>query len=812
MAEPLRTTGHGRETTDTFSRDVLDFPAIVELLRGFLSGPISLPRLATLAPWTDLEAIRRDLALAGEAREFLRQNSRPGFGALRDPRPSLAKLSIEGESCAGLEILAVLEIARAACDLRPLCARSPLVRLDELARGLPDFRTLVKELDGKILPDGSLDSSASPELKRLRNAIERMRQDLQARLEKLVERLGRDRVLQDAVVTLRNERFVIPVRAEEKGRVAGVVHGASSSGATVFVEPLETLPLNNELVELHEREFAEVQRILAEFSAKLRARAAELRAATEILSELDLAFAKAEFARAYDCCLPEFDRRPGLVLKDARHPVLEKALRARGRKPVPLTVELTAPKTLMLISGPNTGGKTVALKTVGVAVLMGQAGLPVAASEARLPVFERVLADIGDQQSMQANLSTFSAHVVNIQAMVEVAGENDLVLLDELGASTEPNEGAALAVAILEDFRQKGALTIVTTHYARLKAYAAETPEAVNAAMEFDEATLEPTYRLLMGLPGKSSGLDTARRLGLEAAIVERARGLLDRADAEAASLVASLHEQRAEFEKQIEALTHERKELAAERAALAKEFDQERRARLRELDARLEETLRQFEEKGQKALEEIRAREESAKAARRVERKAAELAGEAREQWNAQVLETLGAPEAEEERSIELPPAVGDRVRVRDLSTPGTVIALLGKDQLELEVGRLRMRVPKSEVRVLAARKDAAAPAVAAVSDHRAAMRTSPLHSDAPAEINVIGSTAEEARERVDKFLDEAYVAGRFRLRIIHGHGKGILKKTLHEMFASHPHVEKFYPAPLDEGGAGATIVELKM
>jgi DNA mismatch repair protein MutS2 len=499
-------------------------------------------------------------------------------------------------------------------------------------------------------------------------------------------------------------------------------------------------------------------------------------------------------------------------LCDVRHPLLERTLRAQKRNSVPLTVELAVPKTLMVVSGPNTGGKTVAVKTVGLAVLMAQAGLPVLAEEARLPRFGKVLADIGDQQSIEANLSTFSAHVTNIEGMAQAADHHDLVLLDELGASTEPNEGAALAVAILEHFRARGAMTFVTTHHSRLKAYAAGTPEAVNAAMEFDEATLQPTYRLLMGLPGKSSALEIAERLGLEPSIVAAARGLLDPADAEAATLLAQLHELKSEFERARARLHEEQKELEARRVEWEEKFHQERRAKLKELDARLEETLRQFAKKWQETVAELRRQLEAAKVGKRVERKGAALGQELREEWNAQVLETLGATASDEPVVVDTPPAVGDRVRVANLSTPGKVLALLDDGQLEVEVGRLRMRLGSEDVRVLApggepppARRWAPAAATARPAGESSS-------EEPPIEINVIGATAEEARERVDKFLDRAFVDGRFRLRVVHGHGKGILRKALHEMFTTHPHVEKFYPAAPHEGGTGATIVELKI
>ena len=794
-----------RKTEDRFSQEVLEFPAVLELLGGYLSGPLSAPILDAVEPHTRLDAIRRLLEQAKEAREYLRESPRPSLGSLRDPRPLLEKLRIEGAALAALEILALTELARAALETQRLLSKCPLARLEEWARSLADFRDLVTELEGRIHPDGSVDSSASPELARIRRAIERLRVEVQAVLERLLRHLSREGVLQDAVVTLRNDRFVIPVRAEEKRRVQGVVHGASSSGATVFLEPMETLPLNNELVELQDREFAEIQRILGEFSRKLRERRDDLTRATEILSELDLAFAKAEFARQYDACIPEFGSERALALQDVRHPLLEKTLRAQGKSPVPLSIELKPPKIMMIVSGPNTGGKTVALKTLGSAVLMAQAGIPVPAAEFKLPVFRRVLADIGDQQSIEANLSTFSAHVQNIQRMAEVAGEKDMVLMDELGTSTEPNEGAALAVAILEHFRERGSMTLVTTHHSRLKAYAAETPEALNAAMEFDELTLQPTYRLLSGLPGKSSALDIAQRLGLETSIVEKARTLLHPADAEAAALIAGLHQQREELERQSGELDRQRSDQEVRQRELENRLEAEHRQKLKDLDARLEQTLRANEKRWEGVVDQLRAQLEAAKGpkpSKGLERKMAALKRDVREEWNTQVLEAIGsgAP-ATVEPAADRPLAVGDHVQVANLSSPGTVMAFPDDEQVDIAVGHLHMRLERNEVRrIVHGGTGAAMPAMAARRG-----------DEAPAELNVIGDTAELARERVDKFLDEAYMAARFRLRVIHGFGKGILRKTLHEMFTSHPHVEKFYLAPPQEGGAGATIVELK-
>jgi DNA mismatch repair protein MutS2 len=804
---------HARLELDAFSRETLEFPAVVALLARRLSGSLAASLLDRIEPGTDLEAIRREHALVAEAIEFLRAESRPSFAEVGDPRAILEGLRVEGQTLTAAEILTLLALVGAVSEVRAIFAKTDLPLFADLARALTDFSAISKALEGKILPDGTLDSSASPELKRLRHAIVETRAEIQRSLEKLLRRLETAGALQDVVVTLRNDRFVLPVKVEEKRRVEGVVHGASASGATVFVEPLETLPLNNELVELQEREAAEVLRILARWSAMFRERLPELVAAVETLSRLDLAFAKAEFGRAYDACLPVFEKRRAVHLRDARHPLLEAALAAKGRRSVPVTVELSEPKTLMIISGPNTGGKTVTLKTVGLAALMAQAGMPVLASEARLPVFGRVLADIGDQQSIEASLSTFSAHVANIQAMAAAAGPNDLVLLDELGASTDPNEGAALAIAVLEHFRRQGSMSMATTHHSRLKAYATETAEAANAAMEFDEATFEPTYRLLIGLPGKSSGIEIAERLGLEPSIVREARGLLHPADLEAATLVAALHAQRTELEKQLAELAGNRQALDEERARLSKTAARERHAKLAELDKRLEETIRELSKRWEQAVRSMR---ESAlpaerKKAERIERQASALASSTRENWNAEVLEALGAATDEDNAPIKAL-AAGDKVRVANLSTPGTVIAVAA-DEVEVEVGRLRMRIPRSELRLAAPRRTDALCQPAVGARHGVPLRDATEESTevAAAEINVIGATAEEARERVDKFLDESYLAGRYRLRVVHGHGKGILKKALHEMFASHPHVEKFYPAPSREGGTGATIVELK-
>ena len=563
-------------TSSRFSLATLEFDAVLDIVAAFLSGPIGRERFEELAPTTDVERIRQDLARVGEALRYAAEGSRPALGALVDPRAVFDKLAVAGLSCESLEILALTEMAACAQGLRHAFESYPL--LDALASRLADFRDLLRDLEGKIAPDGSVDSSASPELGRVRRAIERLRSEIQVTIQRLLARLTRAGVLQDTLVTVRNELLVIPVRAEEKRRVEGVVHGMSASGATLYLEPLETVPLNNELVEMEDRELAEVRRVLGEMTDRLRARFPDLKAAATILAEIDLIFAKAAFARDYDCCLPELVPGGGMELGDARHPLLEKALRAQKRRPMPLTLALDASQKVLVISGPNTGGKTVVLKTIGVAALMAQAGLPVPAVVARLPVFGCVLADIGDLQSIEASLSTFSAHVSNLRSMAEAAGPGDLVLADELGGSTDPEEGAALAIAVLEHFRARGATAVVTTHQSRLKAYAAETPGALNAAMEFDDHTLQSTYRLLVGLPGKSCGLAVAEHLGLPLSIIQRARELVAPEEREMSALVETLHRERGEVERKLQQSERARQELEARRQQLEEQYQAERK------------------------------------------------------------------------------------------------------------------------------------------------------------------------------------------------------------------------------------------
>ncbi len=577
------------------AEDILEFDRLRDLLRRQTTCAPGRRAVDALSFSQDRSALDAAFALIAEAVSYLVDGSEMGFGSLADPGRWLAELEAPVAVLTPPMLLDAASLADTAAMLRDTFRESARTQSGPTARQFPllsarassvaDLRPLAAAIRRAVLPNGEISDDASPELKRIRASMGRTRETIQKTLEQMLR--ARAGNAGEDYVTLRNDRFVIPVRAAERRQVQGVVHAASATGQTVFVEPFETVEHNNRLVQLAEDEAAEITRILAELTERLRANLGPLRFAVETIAELDSIFARARFAREFDCTLPQFTNEnsrapsspdqnaldqpslelPSLELKDARHPVLADTLRAHGRSVVPMTLALGGTKTVLVISGPNTGGKTVALKTVGLAVLSAQSGIPVAAETARLPLVDRVLVDIGDEQSIAADLSTFSAHILNVRAMLEAATPRSLVLVDELGTGTAPEEGAALAVALLDEFRERGCLTLATTHHDRLKTYASTTPGVLNAAVEFDEVNLRPTYRLMVGVPGGSSGIDIARRLGLPAQVIDRARAQLSPEAHEAAALIAYLHRSRDELET-----------LKREAARAAQDFSEEKK------------------------------------------------------------------------------------------------------------------------------------------------------------------------------------------------------------------------------------------
>jgi DNA mismatch repair protein MutS2 len=800
------------------AEDILEFDRLREIVRRYTTCAPGRRAVEALAPASDLPVLEGAFARVREASAYVRAGGEFGFGALADPEAWLARLEAPGAVLAPAELLDAASLLDTAAWLkqafRAEAAKYPL--LAERAAALADFRALATTIRRAVLPNGEISDTASSELKRIRAAIGRTRDTVQKNLNQLLRARGAEAGAD--YVTLRNDRFVIPVRSADRRQVPGVVHGASASGQTVFVEPFEVIELNNKLVQLAEGEAAEIARILRELTERLQAELPPLCHAAQAIAELDSVFARARFAREFNCAMPEFASAAQMRLEDARHPVLEDTLRRQGRPIVPISVALGGTETVLVISGPNTGGKTVALKTVGLAALAAQSGIPVAAERAVLPLFDRVLADIGDEQSIAADLSTFSAHMLNLKAMLASATEGSLVLVDEMGTGTAPEEGSALAVALLEEFRARRCLTLATTHHDRLKTYASATPGVLNAAVEFDEVNLRPTYRLRVGVPGTSSGIAIAQRLGLPAQVVERARAELAPEARQAAELIAYLHRSRDELEDMKRQARAEFEQLEAERGKLQTEWVARQRKRLAELEQTFAAALKKYEQEFIRATEAIKEKQAA--------RRATKIRADAREDLDAAVVAHLAESQQDlgtaAMREAWQPPAPeqlvpGARVRVRGLPSPVVLLALSGaggrrpeEQTAEIQAGPLRMKVQLAEIIGLAG-EESGASAGAKKHARSVTLHSQPADEPATDEINVIGCTVEEATRRVDKFVDQAALAGKSRVRIIHGHGTGALRRGLAEFLGAHPLVERIAAEAEDRGGTAITIVNLK-
>jgi len=682
-----------------------------------------------------------------------------------------------------------------------------------LSRRIVDFTEFLRSFRNKILPDGTLEDRASPQLAGIRREIEKQRRTIQESLRGYLRRLAEGGTVQDELVTIRGERFVIPVKVEQKRRVQGVVHGTSSSGQTVFVEPLETIEQNNELVRLLDEELAEIHRILLEMTRRIGENAGNILAAIDVLAELELQFAKARFAADYDCVPAVLSGAGGaLVLHGARHPLLERNLKLKGGRVVPTTLELEGERRQIIITGPNTGGKTVTLKTTGLLALMALAGIPVPAARAEFPLFDAVLADIGDYQSIEQNLSTFSAHVTNIDFISRTATSNSLVLLDELGSATDPEEGAALAVAIAAHFSRVGAMTIISTHHTSLKVYAANTPGVVNAAAGFDETTLQPTYELRMGVPGASAGINIAQRLGLNPEIVSAARSRLGAQALDIANFLDRLHAELRHAEQERLTLRAREAELAKEKSRLELEGLREQREKIRELEKKLDSVLRDFEYHAREAVNAIQDKAAAQKLSKDAERRVAKLRREFREQFDSTVVaHTSGADRDDPNAQPQVVKHVseGDTVKLKSMGRPALVKRKIDDQQFEVEIGAMKMKIARDDIAEVLTRSGDSP--VQAARSRGISVTLEKEDSAAPSEINVIGHNVDDATREVEKFIDRAFLAGRNRVRIVHGSGMGILRKALRQYLQKHPQVATVSEPPLNEGGGGATVVEFK-
>jgi DNA mismatch repair protein MutS2 len=813
---------------------VLEFDSLRDLLSGYASSPLGQELIAQLAPSTDREWIENQQRLTTEIREFRRVGGRFDFSGLLDVTKLVEKSRITGAALETTDIRDVVLMVDRAAEWREIALSPPAaMKLEwkavaQLSSGIPDFAEFLRAFRNKILPDGTLDDKASPELARIRREIEKQRRSIQESLRGYLRRLSEGGAVQDELVTIRGERFVIPVKVEQKRRVQGVVHGASSSGQTVFVEPLETIEQNNELVRLLDEEQAEIHRILVEMTRRIGENTRPIVAAVETLAELELQFAKARFAEEYNCVQvvltaeesrgdgrprPSVSSKARLVLIRARHPLLERNLKAKSGRVIPTTIELESEGQELVITGPNTGGKTVVLKTVGLLALMAQSGIPVPADRADLPVFDAVLADIGDYQSIEQNLSTFSAHVTNIDFISRTATAQSLVLLDELGSATDPEEGAALAVAIAEHFRGIGCTTIISTHHTSLKVFGANTAGVVNASVGFDEATLQPTYELKIGVPGASAGINIAQRLGLNPTIIEAARARLGSQARDVGQFLDRLHAELRAVEAERLHLRTREEEIQREKAHLAVEGRKEQQAKVKEMEKKLDSLLRDFEYHVREMVNAIQDRAAAQKLSKDAERRISKLRREFREQFDSAVVaHTTGADQGDPHAQPQLVKHVseGDTVKLKSVGRPAVVARRIDDNHFEVEIGAMKMKIARDDIAEILVRSSDSP--VKAARARGISVSLESENQSVPSEINVIGRTVDDATREVEKFVDRAFLAGLPRVRVVHGSGMGILRKALRHYLQKHPHVESVTEPPQNEGGGGATVVELRV
>lgn len=792
--------------------DLLEFPRVRDRLASFCGFSASKELAHALEPSADPVLVARRLALTSEAVRVLNLSPNLNVGGARDVRPSVERARVGGLLDAQ-ELLAIRATISSARSVRATIRRldTPAPGLADLAEQIDEFPTLENEI-GRCLSDtGDVLDSASPTLARIRSEVRVAHQRLLDRLHDIVYGGAHRHALQEPIITMREGRYVVPVRSDARGQLRGLIHDQSSSGQTVYVEPFETVELNNRWRQLQIEEEHEIERIMRMLSDLVAASADGIVASVAALADIDLQLAKARLAAAQKAIEPALEvgrgepGQRGLRLINARHPLLQ-------GKVVPITIRLGDDFQVMVITGPNTGGKTVALKTAGLLTLMAQAGLHVPADDgSQVHLFDDVLADIGDEQSIEQSLSTFSSHMRNVVEVVRVSGRNTLVLLDEVGAGTDPAEGSALARAVLRRLLDRGAWVIATTHYTELKAFAHDVAGMTNASVEFDPETLAPTYRLQIGLPGKSNALAIAGRLGLDPDVLADAGQMLDAGQVQVENLLEGIHAERRRAEELMAALDAERKTVQKVRAELEQ--------RLRDIDDERRDVLRRARREAEAELAELRGQlRRAASLLQRQDPSRGDLAAAARalESAGRQVLarpvrgnSALPDLPTIERPSVERPLAVGDWVRVLSLGQDGQITALdPDGGEIEVRAGNFKLRVGLHDVERTEARRavEIAAPAIASGRSVWSP-ETRPMPER---QIDMRGWRAEQVVPELEQYLNDAYMAGLRDVRIVHGKGTGVLRQVVREYLAGSSLVERFEAADLRDGGEGVTIAHL--
>ena len=781
----------------------LELPAVLELLAAEAVGETAKEHARALSPASEPTEVRRRLEETTAARDMMVVRGSPGFSGVRDVRPSLSRADLGG-ALNTRELLDIARVLQCARLVRSYIADDSVGKtaIDSLFYALRANKFLEEKITNSITGEDEIADSASPELATIRRQMRAAASRAREALQKIISSPGYAKALQEPIITMRSDRFVVPVKAECKGAIQGLVHDISASGATLFIEPMAAVKANNEVRELSAREKLEIDRVLAELSADCAEHRDDIDSNYDLLVRLDLIFAKAKLSYKLDCQPAGLDGK-GIVLRGARHPLLEQA------KAVPISLELGDDFDTLVITGPNTGGKTVSIKTIGLLAAMSQCGLHIPADDGcNLPVFSHILADIGDEQSIEQSLSTFSAHMTNIVNIISECDDSSLVLFDELGAGTDPAEGAALAIAIIEYARDKGAMIAATTHYAELKIYATNEKGVQNASCEFDVETLQPTYRLLVGIPGKSNAFAISKRLGLDDGIIEDAK--------------TRIGTETASFEETIEKLEQTRLLLERDRneAALKLREAQESAKKAAFLKAELEVRLDKADVRSRREAERIisDARATAEQVFRELDDMRSKLnedednqrINEARTQLRRKLNETETAMRRElseegEEKQSARPLRVGDTVKIKSMGLKATVQDISSDRVLNLRAGIMNVTAREDEVLLLEGEKAPDARTVSARSS--AQLRTMSMES----QIDLRGMESVEAVLAAERYIDSAVMARLQTVTIIHGKGTGALRAAIQQMLKKNKSVKSFRLGRYGEGEAGVTVVELK-
>lgn len=788
--------------------EILEYNRIIEMLVNETGSELSAEMAGKLEPSADPREISENLRSTTEAVDLIVHKGPLPTAGVRDIRRPVS-LARKGGTLSMKELLEVKQDLKIAERTKTFMKGDlpELPRIRALTDLLVPHEKLAGEIERCILTEDEMADNASRELSRIRRSIVLENEAVRSRLERMVSSQTNSSYLQDSIVTMRDGRYVIPVKSEHKGKFPGIVHDTSRGGGTLFIEPQVIIDMNNHLRELESQEKEEMARILAELSAGVSEAFHDLNNNQELLAELDFIMAKGKLSQRMDAEEPKLDDQHVLELKDARHPLLD------PKKAVPITVSLGRDYHTLVITGPNTGGKTLTLKTMGLLSLMAQAGLRIpASSESRVPVYQYIFADIGDEQSIEQNLSTFSSHMKNIVFIVRKADDRTLVLLDELGGGTDPTEGAALAISVLEELKARGAWICATTHYNEVKKYALSADQVENASMEFDVETLSPTYRLMMGIPGKSNAFEISKKLGLSRRIIQRADELIERGDAEFEDLISEISEdrmaaarERGEAEAVNASMRQEKEQFDVEKARLEKEKEQILREAKREARMILKDA-RQTAREVQRDLNRIQKNRNLGERNREMARSSRKLR-EKEEKYAEHIVKRVNSEPVDISQL-----SAGDTVRVLSLNQNGTILSLPdGDGEMQVQVGILKMKVKAGDVMLLNdgskqanRKKIVSARRSAGGSIRRKAMNVKST-------LDVRGENGDDARMDVEKYLDDAYLGGLREVTLIHGRGTGVLKAEIRKDLKANKHVAAFRPGAYNEGGEGVTIVTLK-